>query len=115
MIFLGGQVSLDKKGAAVHPGDLKRQTHQAMEHIGTILGALGAGYTDVCKVLTVYCGDCSDDDLHDNLSIRSSYFPEPGPATTGIPLPALGYPDMVIEIDIMAMVGVREAPSSSRP
>ena len=104
MIFLGGQVSLDNKGVAVHPGDLKRQTHQAMEHIGTILGELGAGYTDVCKVLTVYRGDCGNDDLHDNLSIRSSYFPEPGPATTGIPLPALGYPDMVIEIDIMAMV-----------
>lgn len=103
MIFLGGQVSLDKKGEAVHPGDLKAQTHQAMEHIGTILKELGADYTDVCKVLTVYEGQCGHDDLHDNLSIRSSYFPDPGPATTGIPLPELAYPGMVIEIEIFAM------------
>ena len=40
-----------------------------------------------------------------NLPIRSSYFSDPGPATTGIPLPALAYDSMVIEIDIYAMTG----------
>ena len=50
MIFLGGQVSLNKKGEAVHPDDLTAQTHQAMVHIGTILKELGADYEDVCKV-----------------------------------------------------------------
>ncbi len=103
MIFLGGQVSLNKKGEAVHPGDLMAQTRQAMQHIGTILGELGADYSDVCKVLAFYEGQAAHDTLHDNLAIRSSYFPEPGPATTGIPLPLLAYPDMVIEIDIFAM------------
>jgi enamine deaminase RidA (YjgF/YER057c/UK114 family) len=102
MIFLGGQVSLDKQGRAVHPGNLAAQTRQAMDHIGTILRELGADYRDVCKVTTVYQGR-SAEDLHENLSIRSSYFPEPGPATTGIPLPVLAYPDMVIEIDVFAM------------
>lgn len=103
MIFLGGQVSLNKKGEAVHPGDLGAQTHQAMEHIGTILKELGADYADVCKVTTVYEGACGYDDIHTNLSIRSSYFEDPGPATTGVPLPELAYPDMVIEIEIFAM------------
>lgn len=103
MIFLGGQVSLNKQGEAVHPGDLKAQTHQGMQHIGTILKELGADYRDVCKVLTFYEGHASDDTLHDNLAIRSSYFADPGPATTGIPLPVLAYPDMVIEIDTFAM------------
>jgi enamine deaminase RidA (YjgF/YER057c/UK114 family) len=104
MIFLGGQVSLDKKGEAVHPGDLGAQTRQAMSHVGTLLQALGADYGDVCKVLTLYAGDCGPEDIHTNLSIRSSYFAEPGPATTGVPLPLLAYPDMLIEIDIFAMV-----------
>lgn len=103
MIFLGGQVSLDKQGRAVHPGNLAAQTRQAMEHIGTILKDLGADYRDVCKVTTVYQGRCGEDDLHENLSIRSSFFPDPGPATTGVPLPVLAYPDMVIEIDVFAM------------
>lgn len=104
MIFLGGQVSLNKQGEAVHPGDLKAQTHQAMQHIGTILRELGADYPDVCKVLALYEGQAAHDTLHDNLAIRSSYFSNPGPATTGIPLPVLAYPNMVIEIDIFAMV-----------
>jgi enamine deaminase RidA (YjgF/YER057c/UK114 family) len=103
MIFLGGQCSLDKQGRTVHPGKLTAQTRQAMTHIGTILRDLGADYKDVCKVTTVYQGDCGGEDLHSNLSIRSSFFPEPGPATTGIPLPKLAYPDMVIEIDVFAM------------
>jgi enamine deaminase RidA (YjgF/YER057c/UK114 family) len=103
MIFLGGQVSLDKKGRAVGAGDLATQARQAMTHIGTILRDLGADYKDVCKVTTVYEGECGGNDLHENLSIRSSFFSDPGPATTGIPLPVLAYPGMVIEIDIFAM------------
>jgi enamine deaminase RidA (YjgF/YER057c/UK114 family) len=103
MIFLGGQVSLDKKGKAVAPGDLAAQTRQAMIHIGTILRDLGADYKDVCKVTAVYEGKCGGKDLHENLSIRSSFFSDPGPATTGLPLPVLAYPGMVIEIDIFAM------------
>ena len=105
MIFLGGQVSLDKQGKAVHPDDLSAQTHQAMIHVGTILNEFGAGYGDVCKVLAFYQGDCGADALNANLPIRSSYFDDPGPATTGVPLPCLAYPAMNVEIDIYAMVG----------
>ena len=103
MIFLGGQVSLDKKGRALYPDDLPAQTHQAMQHIGTILNELGAGYDDVCKITTVYQGDGDSETLHGNLSIRAGYFRDPGPATTGVPLPALAYESMVIEIDTFAM------------
>src|SRR5215212_2572149 len=106
MIFLGGQVSLNKQGRAVHPGDLTAQTREAMTHIGTILNELGADYGNVCKVLALYQGTASADHLHKNLSIRSSFFTELGPATTGIPLPVLAYPDMMIEVDIYAMADV---------
>jgi enamine deaminase RidA (YjgF/YER057c/UK114 family) len=103
MIFLGGQVSIDKSGQAINPGRMGPQAKQAMVHIGTILKELGASYSDVCKVLTVYEGREGAGDLHENLAIRSSFFKDPGPATTGIPLPMLAYPGMVIEIDIYAM------------
>ncbi len=104
MIFLGGQVSLNQQGQSTHPDDLSTQTHQAMIHIGTILNDLGADYSDVCKILAVYCASDDAQKLHENLSIRSSYFTEPGPASTGVPLPALAYDSMVIEIDTFAMV-----------
>ena len=108
MIFLGGQVSLDKRGQAVHPNDLSAQTHQAMVHIGTILRELGADYEDVCKVTTMYAGGCGAEALNANLPIRSSYFSEPGPATTGVPLPVLAYDAMMVEIDAFAMKGRSE-------
>ena len=103
MIFLGGQVSLNKRGEALYPDDLSAQTHQAMQHIGTILRELDADYEDVCKITTVYQAGCGAEALHENLGIRSSYFRDPGPATTGVPLPALAYESMVIEIDAFAM------------
>lgn len=106
MIFLGGQVSLNKHGEAVHPGNLTDQTHQAMDHIKTILNELGADYEDICKIMTVYQGDCGADALNENLPIRSSYFEDPGPATTGVPLPVLAYESMCIEIDVYAMAKV---------
>ncbi|MDY0881641.1 RidA family protein [Dongia soli] len=103
MIFLGGQVSLDKQGRAVDLGNMRRQASQAMTHIGTILRELGADFSDVCKITTMYEGRSDAGELHDNLLIRSSFFSTPGPATTGIPFPALAYPGMIIEIDTFAM------------
>lgn len=103
MIFLGGQVALDKHGHAVHPDDLAAQTRQAMIHIGAILRDLGADYDDVCKVIAVYEAPSGAYTRHKSLSISASYFRDPGPATSGIPLPKLAYPRMVTEIDVFAM------------
>ena len=75
-----------------------------MAHIRTILNELGADFEDVCKVMAIYAGDCGAEALNENLPVRSSYFNEPGPATTGVPLPVLAYEGMSIEIDIYAMV-----------
>ena len=74
-----------------------------MVHIGTILGELGADYGDVCKLITMYAGGCGAEALHANFPMRSSYFSDPGPATTGVPLPVLAYDAMVVEIDAFAM------------
>lgn len=79
MIFFAGQVSLDMKGNAVNPGNMKAQTRQATTHIGTILKELDADYSDVCKVTTMYEGASSHDASHDNLLIRASFFERPGP------------------------------------
>ena len=105
MIFLGGQVSIDQKGCAFGPWQLAEQTRSSMENIRSILELFGAGYDDVVKVLTLYHGDCGPDTLNANLSIRASCFTDPDPATTGVPMPELAYPGMMVEIDIDAMKG----------
>lgn len=103
MIFLGGQVSLDTRGIAVNPFDMRAQTAQAMVHIGSILRELDAGYDDICKLTTFYAGPPGRDALAENQRIRAAFFPEPGPATTDVALPVLAYPGMIIEIDAFAM------------
>lgn len=106
MIHLGGQVSLDAAANVIDPDDMVAQTSRAIENIRTVLADLGANLDDVVKVTTFYQGSASAEALHDNLLIRSNAFTEPGPATTGIPVPNLVYEKMVIEIEVIAMVGV---------
>lgn len=103
MIFVGGQVALTPRGAVIEPDDLVVQTRISMDNIRKVLQGLGAGFDDVVKVLTFYEAGASADALHKNLKIRSGCFTEPGPASTGIPLPFLAYDTMVIEIEVIAM------------
>jgi enamine deaminase RidA (YjgF/YER057c/UK114 family) len=104
LIFLGGQVSLTPDAKVIDPADMVAQTHTSMENIRRVLAGFGAGLDDVVKVGAFYEGGASAGDLHRNLEIRSASFTEPGPASTGIPLPCLAYRDMVIEIEVVAMV-----------
>ena len=103
MIYVGGQVSIDSNGAVIDPGDLVTQTRTSMANIAKVLAEFGLGLDDVVKVTAYYAGNASAEILHDNLSIRSASFTEPGPATTGIPMPCLAYEKMEIEIEVVAM------------
>ena len=106
MIHLGGQVSLDSSANVIDPDDMVAQTRRAMDNIASVLAEFGATLDDVVKVTTFYEGKASAEALHDNLLIRSSSYTEPGPATTGIPVPFLVYERMVIEIEVTAMVEI---------
>ncbi|MDZ4736832.1 MAG: RidA family protein [Rhodospirillaceae bacterium] len=103
LVFLGGQVALTPQGVVMEPHDLVAQTKRSMEMIRRVLEAHGLGFDDVVKVTAYYQGGASADQLHANLKIRSGCFTEPGPTSTGIPLPALAYVGMMIEIEIIAM------------
>jgi enamine deaminase RidA (YjgF/YER057c/UK114 family) len=103
MIFVGGQVSADAHGNPVHPNEMEAQTHASMEHIRSILACFGVTMDAVIKVNCFYKSGGAPEELHRNLTICSSYFREPGPATTGIPLEHLGLEGLTIEIEAMAM------------
>jgi enamine deaminase RidA (YjgF/YER057c/UK114 family) len=96
MIFVGGQVALDEQGNVLHPGDIVRQTEIAMENIRRVLAEFGATLDDVVKG--------TKEEWEVAAKIRASYFKEPGPAATGIPLPTLAYEGMMTEIEVIAMV-----------
>jgi len=104
LIHVGGQVSLDIRADVIDPGDMVAQTRTAMANVARVLAEYGATLDDVVKVTTYYQGSASAEALHQNLLVRSGSFTDPGPATTGVPMPALVYPDMVIEIEVTALL-----------
>ncbi|MEM7227087.1 MAG: RidA family protein [Pseudomonadota bacterium] len=105
LVFLGGQVSLAPDSRVVDPGDMEAQTHRAMRFIGRVLEELGLSFENIVKANAFYTGQGNDAaELHQNLSIRSSYYGAAAPVSTGVPVPYLAYEEMVIEIDVVAMV-----------
>lgn len=108
LVFLGGQVPLNPDASVACIGDLAAQTDMAMEYIRRVLEELNMDFRNVLRINTFYAtGDSKDEDettWKENLHARFKHFQPPGPATTGIPVPYLAYPDMNIEIDIIASV-----------
>ncbi len=103
LVFLGGQVPLNPDASVAHAGDPVAQTNMAMEYIRRVLAELGMDFGNVLRINTFYAGASDDAVWKPNLHARFAHFQQPGPATTGIPVPYLAYEDMGIEIDVVAM------------
>jgi enamine deaminase RidA (YjgF/YER057c/UK114 family) len=86
------------------PGDIVRQSEELMARTGATLAALGAGFGDVVKFNAYYVGGGTVDDWEAAARARARFFNEPGPAATGIPVPALDG-DSLIELEVWAMPG----------
>lgn len=104
MIFLGGQVAMDPDGNVLHKFDLAAQTQIAMENIATVLREFGASMQDVVKINRWYVAGGTAAEWETAARIMASFFTEPGPAATGIPVPALAYEGLMVEIEVIAMV-----------
>lgn len=108
LVFLGGQVPLNPDASVACVGDMGAQTDMAMEYIRRILDELDMGFSNILRINTFYAtgtgGDEDESTWKTNLHARFAHFLPPGPATTGIPVPYLAYPDMNIEIDVIASI-----------
>lgn len=101
LLFIAGQVAMDREGHIVGKGDIKKQTTQVLENIKVILSANGATMADIVKV-TVYVTDMKYFD--EIAQVRMKYFPKNGPASVLIEVPRLVHPDLMIEIEAVAAV-----------
>lgn len=101
LLFIAGQVALDKDNNLVGEGDLRAQSVQVLENIGAICEANGATMADIVQV-TVYVTDMrAFDDITD---IRERYFPKDGPASAIVEISKLAWPEFLIEIAAVAAV-----------
>ncbi len=102
MIFTGGQVDLDEYGKVRHPGNLKQQCTCALDYLSIVLSDLGADINDLVKLVVYYVGELSAEaeilkQIEDRLDSKTC------PVVNTICLPELCYPDILVEIEGVAM------------
>ncbi len=101
LVFCAGAVALDADGKVVGEGDIVAQTRQTLENLKLSLEAAGATFDDVVKINSYV----TDFGLFPQIApVRAEYLREPYPASTTVEVPALIYPELMIEIEAVAIV-----------
>ena len=108
LIFVGGQISADEHGRTVGAGDIETQTRNVFEGIRRVLREAGADMRDIVKFNTFYVFDGEGDELTEfwekMTKVRMEFFEEPGPCGTGVRVVGLAYPDLLIEVEAIAVL-----------
>jgi enamine deaminase RidA (YjgF/YER057c/UK114 family) len=81
LIFISGQVSVDKEGKLVGAGDLKTQIRQAASNLKSALTAAGATPADIVKTNT-YIVNYKQTDYSAMREARGELFPDGEPPST---------------------------------
>jgi reactive intermediate/imine deaminase len=100
-IYIAGQVALDKSGKIVGKGDFAAQATQVFENLKLALAAVGATFDNVVKV-TTFVTDMSQ--MQTLREIRGKYYGKMAPASTLVEISKLANPDLLIEIEAVAVV-----------
>ena len=101
VLVLSGQASISEQGEIVGEGDFDAQAAQTFANLERVLGLAGAGLVDVFKV-TIYLTDMSH--FPKIMELRERHFTPPYPADTIVEVRSLALPELMIEIEAMAMV-----------
>jgi len=100
-VYIAGHVSFDASGTLVGKGDFAAQTRQVMENLKAALAAAGATFANVVKVNT-YVTDLSQ--IAVLREMRAAYYGSNPPASTLVQVVGLAHPDLLIEIEAIAVV-----------
>jgi reactive intermediate/imine deaminase len=104
-IYLAGQVAWDETGNVVGKGDIVAQIRQIYENIRRILAALGTTMNNIVK-MTIFCKDVREF-IREASNIREvgrEYFGHHYAASTCIQIAGLWDPEMLLEIEVTAVI-----------
>jgi 2-iminobutanoate/2-iminopropanoate deaminase len=104
-VYLSGQVALDSNGSVVGKGDLVAQTRKCFENISALLNLAGGSLTDLVKLTTYFTVDISDPGVtRAYWNVREEFLGSHKPASTGVRVQSLIYPELMLEIDAIAVL-----------
>src|SRR5205814_5324641 len=101
MVYISGQIALDKDGTVVGAGNMKAQAEQVFKNLQAALDAAGAKFSDVVKMNT-YVTDI--DQAPAVREVRARYFADTTPASTLVQVVHLARPELMLEIEVIAAV-----------
>lgn len=103
-VFIAGQVAFDAEGRIVGTGDLRAQTEQVFANLGQALRAAGARVQDVVKT-NIYVVNFKPSDREVIADVRGRFYgSNPPPASTLVGVQALVVPELLIEIEAIAVI-----------
>jgi len=100
-IYISGQIAFDKDGKVVGAGDMKAQAEQVFKNLQTALTAAGAKFSDVVKMNT-YITDMEKAPAV--REVRARYFGDSTPASTLVQVVHLARPELMLEVEVIAVV-----------
>ena len=102
VVFISGQVALDKSGNVVGKDEFRLQVEQVFENLKAAVEAAGGTFNDVIK-LNSYFTDFSH--LSEFRQARDRYVnPANPPASTAIQVQKLVRPEFMIEVEAVAVI-----------
>ena len=102
-VFISGQVALDAEGKLVGENDAAAQTEQVFRNLQAVVEACGGSLDDIVKI-TIFVTDPSYRPAV--AAARLKYFKEgQWPASTYLVVAALAVPQMLVEVEAVAMLG----------
>lgn len=100
-LYIAGQVARDAAGTLVGPGDAARQAVLIFDNLERVLREAGAGFGNLVK-LTTYLVDARDAEAV--AAERLKRLGEHRPPHTGLVVKELGGPEVLVEVEAIAVL-----------
>lgn len=114
VIHVSGQVSYDRDGFVIGKDDMRAQAEQVFKCLAHNLRAAGATWSDVVK-LNGYMVKMNADSVNLYREVRSRYLdPKRMPASTLVGVKRLVHDDLLLEVEVVAVVAEREVPKKAK-
>lgn len=102
LLYIAGQVARDAEGNVLAPGDIRTQARQVFQNVQRVLQAAGGDLPDLLK-MTTYITQIED--FPAVAEVRGQFFAGELPASTLIVVTRLAQPELLIEVEGMAVLG----------
>lgn len=101
LVFISGMTARDIDGHVIGSGDIEAQTRQVCENLERAVGAAGGTLNDIVRVDVFVRNIEHFDAIH---RVRREYFDTPAPASTLLEVSKMVSPEMLIEINAIAVI-----------